>query len=113
METLLEVHAFIIRVKRKIALGSRLGKHGKRQNKSFRKLLLYTSLVTHTFSSERPMSLQIFPATECLKKFNHQFFCKVSKVCGALAVRAVKGSYFQGHFKTFVERKKAKTNLSN
>ena len=47
MEALSEVHVFIIRVKRKIAL-ERLDKQGKRQNNALRKILAYTSLVTDT-----------------------------------------------------------------
>ena len=48
MEALLEVHVFIIRVKRKFALGRRLDKQGKRQSNALRKILAYTSLVTDT-----------------------------------------------------------------
>ena len=48
MEALSEVHVFIIRVKRKIALARRLDKQWKRQNSALRKILAYTSLVTNT-----------------------------------------------------------------
>ena len=36
------------------------------------------------------------------------FFYEVSQVSGTLTVKAVKGSHFQGHLKTFVERRKSK-----
>ena len=48
MEALSEVHVFIIRVKRKIALARKLDKQWKRQNSALRKILAYTSLVTNT-----------------------------------------------------------------
>ena len=48
METLSEVHVFIIRVKRKNSLGKSLDKQGKKQNNAFRKILASTSLVTDT-----------------------------------------------------------------
>ena len=48
METLPEVDVFNIGVKRKIALGRRLDKQGKRQSNAFRKILAYTNLVTDT-----------------------------------------------------------------
>ena len=63
----------------------------------FRKILAYTSLVCRCkYPRQRG----------ACKKYNSQFFCKVSKVSGTLTLWAVKGSYFQGHFKTFLERKK-------
>ena len=48
MEALSEVHDFIIRVIRKIALGRRLDKQRTRQNNALRKILACTSLVTDT-----------------------------------------------------------------
>ena len=59
------------------------------------------------------MSLQISPTTGCLKKFNYKIVDKVLKVSGTPTVWAVKESYFQGNFRTFVEIKKRETNLSN
>ena len=46
------------------------------------------------------------PERDAYKKCNYQLFREVSLVNGALTVWSVNRSYFQGHFKTLIERGK-------
>ena len=85
MNPLFETHVFIIRVKRKTALGRRSDKQGKRQNNVFRKILAYTSLVCRCKYPRK---------RDACKKCNSQFFCKVSKFSGTLTLLAVRWPIF-------------------